>query len=508
MKRLLAILICLLLLAGCTPQKTPYIPTGNGLVSDDPTDPTSRPATAQPMGLGYNKNHTLNPYDCTNPTNRVLMGILYQGLFTVDRDYQSHPVLCREYTVSRDMKTYTFRLAEATFSDGSALTVEDVVSSLRRAMESPYYGGRFGYVESVAAQEDAVVVKLSTPYENLTLLLDVPIVKSSQVREGRPLGTGPYYYEGEGESLSLRRRSDWWCKADFPVTANRISLFHGQTPSELRDLFEFQDLSLVCADPGVDSYVDFHSDYELWECENGIFLYLGCNFESYVLSQGNIREALPYAIDRSTIVSTYYRDFAQATVLPASPQSPHYSKTLAENITYDPQRLKDAVSQIYLEPHELILLVNNDDSIRLRIARSIAATLADCGLTVTVSALNTEDYLTALKEGTFDLYLGQTRLSANMDLSAFFAPEGSLSYGGISDPILYALCAEALANRGNYLTLHQKVLQSGSIVPISFRSYAIFAQRGSFSDFSPARDNIFHYDLGRLSKDILKSSDQ
>lgn len=503
MKKILALALSLLLLTGCAKEPAPYIPTGDALVSDEPTAPTNRPATSQSAGLGYNADHSLNPYDCTNQTNRVLMGLVYQGLFTVDRDYQTHPVLCREYSVSRDMKTYTFRLAQATFSDGSVLTVADAAASIRRALDSKYYGGRLPFVESVQTQEEDLVITLTTPCENLPILLDIPIVKADQIRQARPMGTGPYYYQELESGLELLRRNDWWCSASFPVTAQKISLHHGATPSQLRDLFEFQDLSLVCADPGADSYVDFHSDYELWDNENGIFLYLGCNAESYILSQGNIRAALTYAIDRGSIVTNYYRDFAQAATLPASPQSPYYSKTLAQTVTFDPQRLTDAISQIYLEPHELIFLVNSDDSVRVRIARSIAATLTQCGLTVTVTALPTADYVKALEERTFDLYLGQTRLCANMDLSAFFTPEGSLSYGDISDPILATLCAEALANRGNYYTLHQKVLENGNLIPISFRSNAIFAQRGSFTDFSPARDNIFYYDLGTTAKDIL-----
>jgi peptide/nickel transport system substrate-binding protein len=147
------------------------------------------------------------------------------------------------------------------------------------------------------------------------------------------------------------------------------------------------------------------------------------------------------------------------------------------------------------------LLVNTDDSVRLRIARSIAQALSQCGLKVTTSELNGNDYREALKKGQFDLYLGQTRLSANMDLSAFFGADGTLNYGGMNDTAMYELCRDALDNSGNYYTLHQEILKDGMLCPILMRSYAIFAQRGQFSDLTPARDNVFFYHLGKTVDD-------
>jgi hypothetical protein len=90
-----------------------------------------------------------------------------------------------------------------------------------------------------------------------------------------------------------------------------------------------------------------------------------------------------------------------------------------------------------------------------------------------------------------------------MDLSAFFAPDGALSVGGMSDPAIYSLCLEALANQGNYYNLYQKILEKGMLCPILFRSYAIYTRRGSFRGLVPARDNLFFYHLGRTMEDAL-----
>lgn len=507
MRRICALLLTVALAAsllnGCGSDKNVYVPSGDGLSWDDSTVPTS-PVTEQKLSLPYFPDRSLNPYKTADYVNRNVFSLVYQGLFSVDADYQVYPILCRSYTVSKDMKTYIFYPTDATFPDGETLTAEDVAASLQTAVVSEAYKGRFDCVKTVELTEDGgVAVYLDTPYENLPLLLDVPIIKKSQLEEERPLGTGPYLYERYGDTLRLRRRTDWWCAAKLPVTAEHIALIEGENPTQLRDAFEFSGLGLVTADPGSSSYVDYHSDYELWDCENGIFLYLGCNSKSQVLSNQTLRAALTYGIDRDSLVENYYHGFAVSAVLPASPRSPMYSTILANKYGFNLEKLTQAVTEAGLEGSKLTLLVNSDDSVRLRVARNIAKMLSQSGLKVTTNEVNTDKYLTALKNKTYDLYLGQTRLSANMDLSEFFDSEGTLSFGGMSNPALYGLSLAALANSGNYYTLHQKVLEDGKLIPILFRTYAIYAQRGAFSDLTPARDHVFFYHVGRTQDEAL-----
>ncbi len=499
MKRLICLILCLILLTGCAADTDkPYVPTGNGLSSDEPRPPEGSGITEQTVSLAYYPDRSLSPFQSGELNNRALFSLIYQGLFAVDDSYHAVPILCSRYIVSRDMKTYTFYLEEATFSDGKTLTAADVVASLKKAADSSYYGGRFGYVEEFSETDDgAVMVTLTTPYENFQLLLDVPILRKDQLDRERPLGTGPYVYEEFEGSLRLRRRTDWWCVAKLPVTAQIIELVAGENTAQLRDEFEFSGLGLVCTDPGSEGYVDFHSDYELWDYETGVFLYLGCNERSKLLSKGNIRQMLTYAINRDRLVEDHYRGFAYSTWLPASPRSPWYSAVLTRNLTYNPDKLAQAVAEAGELTGSLVLLVNRDDNIRLRAARDIAAMLENCGLTVTMSELATGDYVAALENGKFDLYLGQTKLSANMDLSAFFAPKGTLSFGKMDDAVIYALCKESLANSGNYYTLYKEILKDGMLCPVLFRSCAIFAQRGTFVDLYASRDNVFYYHLGK-----------
>ena len=512
MKRILCLFLCGLLLLSLTACKNDkeenYVPTGDALVMDDghlANEPEDT-VTDQDLTLTYYPDVTLNPIACTDITNRVLFSLVYQPLFVVDRDYNVAPMLCSSYRVSKDMQTYTLYVdPKATYSDGTPVTASDVVACLERARESTYYGGRFFRIQEIfVAADGGVEIHTNTAMENLPILLDIPIIKASQLDSQQPVGSGPYYIDSSAENLVLRRRGDWWCQADMTVTAQAIALVKATSNPQIRDEFEFGALDLVCANPASDKYTDYRCDYELWDSESGTFLYLGCNLTGGVFSNPEVRAALTFAIDRETIAAENYRGFARVATLPASPASPYYSQVLASKYTYDGgMKLREAVVAADMQGKELRFLVNADDTMRTRIARSIADALDEAGFNVTFKDLGGEAYRRALRGYEFDLYLGQTRLSANMDLTPFFSTRGAVNYGSIADASLYALCAESLANYGNYYSLHQAVMNDGRIVPVLFSSYAVYATRGLLTDLTPARDNIFYYTLDRTMSDIL-----
>ena len=512
MKRVWIICLCLLscLLFGCSSEDEVYVPTGNALTwDDDSAQDATEPEDIQEqeLVLAYYANKTMNPFTCTDFTNKALFSLLYQSLFVVDSNYEVYPILCSKYAVSDDMKEYeVFIVDNATFSDGTPLTIQDVYASIQAARKCRIYKGRFQYLRGVkyGPNEESIIFQLGTAYENFPLLLDVPIIKASEIDADRPLGSGPYYMESTYSGTRLRRRTNWWCDVETFITASSIPLVEAQSTTHIRDCFEFSDVSLVCANPGSDSYADYRCDYELWDCENGIFLYLSCNMESPVFSVPSVRSALTYAIDRDLIVSKYYSDFAHAATLPASPLSPYYSNRLASEYTYDPDRFTQALKDNYLSGATVRILVNKHDTQRLRIAREIGKMLKACGLVVEMIETTGDDYYYYLVVGNYDIYLGQTRLSVTMDLTAFFATTGDMNYGGIEDASFYTMCRESLANKGNYVNLHKMVADDGRLCPVLFQTYSIHATRGLLTNLTPSRDNIFYYTLGKTMKDVIQ----
>ena len=143
--RYISLVMAAVLLGGCGGPGD-YTPTGDGLTPEDGQVGSERPGTAvaQELTMPYYPQITMNPLQCTDYTNRAFMSLLYQGLFAVDRNYQVVPILCGQYSMAEDMKSYIFYVdPSATFSDGSQVRASDVVATLLAAKDSAYYGGRF-----------------------------------------------------------------------------------------------------------------------------------------------------------------------------------------------------------------------------------------------------------------------------------------------------------------------------------------------------------------------------
>ncbi|MBE6921880.1 MAG: ABC transporter substrate-binding protein [Ruminococcaceae bacterium] len=520
MKKITALLLCMALclglFSGCGSQSDePFVPTGDALVMEG-QDPDSvgpqKEEAPQEFSLAYYPDRGLNPLTCNDYTNRVFFSLIYQNLFNLKSDYSVEPILCSSYQVSASYRTWTFYLESGvTFSDGTPLTPQDVVATYQAAMENGYYSGRFTHLKEVSLTEDGrgIVFYLTTAYENLPQLLDVPILKASEVAAEAPLGTGPYLLSHSLAGAQLVRNPVWWCgDLELIVTAQAIPLVEAEDAGHIRDQFEFYDVGLVVADPCSDMYADFRCDYELWDLDNGIFLYLGCNTR-YVdfLEDNTLRAMLTYGINREQIVADNFGGYGHAVTLPADPSSPYYSKSLAARYEYDATKFVEFLGRYGKTEDPIRLLVNSDDSVRLRIAHYIADSFTNFGLPTEVVEANTRKFQQEVYNANYDLYLGMTKLSANMDLSPFFAPYGNLSRNGVSDEIAYSLCLESLANQGNYYNLHKAVADEGKIIPIAFFGYAVYATRGLLTDLNPARDNVFAYSLGKTMQEIQIPTD-
>ena len=514
MKKITALLLCFCLLcslfSGCAAkEEEPYVPTGDAILLEgqDPDDFIVE-EESPPVTLAYNPEMSMNPLIGYSQNNRVLFSLIYQGLFAVSSSYEAVPILCSAFQVAPSNMIYTCYIEPtAVFSDGSPVTAEDVIASYQYAMENDYYEARFRYYLAevkLSSDGSGVTFMLNAPYENFLLLLDVPIVKASDVAEDHPLGSGPYTFQGSGMNASLNQVPNWWADVDVPVRANVIHLVTAQTDAQVRDEFEFGDVSLVMANPMSDSYADFRCDYELWNVDSGVFLYIGCNVGwSKYFDDGYLRTKLTYAIDRETIIQRYYNNRAQLATLAISPSSPYYNQSMAANYGFDPLKFIDAMSgwNIPKDPDnpgkKMVLLVNSDDSARLRAARYIADCLTEYGLPTGTLECSGENYKAVLQANNWDIYLGQTRLPPNMDLSEFFRNWGVLSSGGMVNDTILDLCKDTLENSGNTTDLLKLIADDGRIIPVLFGYHALYAERGLFDNLAPARDNAFFYTMGK-----------
>ncbi|MCQ2418407.1 MAG: ABC transporter substrate-binding protein [Clostridia bacterium] len=510
-RSLLALLLALLLvlsMTGCAekPQSQPEPPSTTATGEFPPnTEDISKPGTKTEFALAYLPEHGFNPFSCTSLTNRTVFSLLYEGLFTVTGDLRAEPVLCANFSVSEDQMTYRLKIApNITFSDGSPLTASDVVYSLNSAKLSDFYAARLEHISYVSADDDrTLTIWLDEPYENLPLVLDIPVVKSSTRDDQIPIGSGPYAVRKETEGISLVRNADWWQHGAPAVDVPVITMAAQTTAIEIRDAFEFGEIDLVCIDPNSSNTAGYHCNYEVWDCTTTNMQYLGFNLASNIFAGDELRCAVTYAINRTQIVKELMGGYAVPTSIPCVPSSPYYDNSLAEEYDYDPEQFRSALqsSGVSTKNDPGIFLVCSEDPGKVKIAQYIARELEGYGLYLKVNALDYKSYVKALKANQFDVYYGEVKLTANFDLSCFYDPDSALNVGYATDLSLAEQCLDALENSGNYHTLFANVMRDGAICPILFKEYAVYMSRGTVEYLAPAVDNVLHLAGGRTLAD-------
>ncbi len=501
--RLTALLLalCFVLTACAGEEGSAGASSSSGDVSQEEEQ---RPRTA-PFTLAVYPEFSLHPALAVNRANLTLAPLLYESLFTVDKSFQAQPVLCQSYTVSEDKLVWTFTLrAGITFSDGTPLTGQAVADALELARSAQgRYRERLAGVAGVSASEEApgqVTITLYRPNGSLPLLLDIPIALGDGER---PAGTGPYMLSGNDNSLTLTARPNWWQK-ETSLPAPTIPLHIVHKSDELIYAFDAGDVSLVDVDLMATNAMGYGGNYQTWDYPTTDFLYLAFNTQTGPCRSAEVRRCLALAVDRNTIASTIYANHARPTALPVHPDSPLYSQSAAAAApSYNPEELAARLEELRLLDSELTLVVNSENTAKSSAAQLIAYQLETAGLTVKLERLPFEDYTAALTQGSFDLYLGETVLTADFDLTSLLSSAGGLNYGRwwaeTADGLLYALNgAEESDELAAAAALFALLEEETPIVPIAFKNGSVLTQWGRLSGLSPVRGNVF-YQLGNWS---------
>lgn len=442
-----------------------------------------------------------DPITGTNRLNLTLAPLIYRGLFAVGRDFQARNDLCQSYTVSEDGLVWTFRLTGAVFSDGTPLAAQEVVSSLNTARRSERYADRLKDVERVAAEGETVVVTLSRPNGGLPLLLDIPVVKEGD-DPLRPLGTGPYALTENEEGLVLTARQG----AQVPLPS--IPLRTVEAGDDLVYAFDAQEISLVDTDLTGTNALGYSGRLETTDYPTTTLLYIGCNLTSGPCQDQQVRQALALAIDRERLAERTLAGHAAASSLPVHPDAPGYDAALAGRWSYSKEGAltlldadgwaADQEGKLERRGETLTLrfIVNLDNTFKTAVAERVAEALEELGCTVTLDKLAWEDFVQALERGDFDLFLGETALTADFDLEPLLGQNGALNYTGFADGETWEQMTGYRSAQGEerettLVNLCGRVAELSPIIPLCFKNGSLLTQWGQVTGAVPTQRDVF-----------------
>lgn len=459
--------------------------------------PVPTPAQHRPFTLPLDPQGTWNPYLGSRSVNMTLAPLLYDSLYELDGRFEPKALLAQGLQVSEDGLTWRVTVKSGvTFSNGANLDAPTVCAALNAAKgEKSLYAGRLKNVRKITPEgENTVIFQLSAPNHDFLSLLDIPV---ALVDGDEIYGTGRYVLNGEQLTV---RESAWRKTLAIP---KEIKLTIVSATDEMIAAFDSGALGLAASDPTGADAVGFSGSYQTWEYPTTTMLYLGFRRDSGVCQNPEVRAALSLAVDRAALVNNVLGGHASIATLPVPPSSNRYNTAIAGELSYDLLAAataldsmgyevgEDGIRHIGKRPLALTLLVNSDNRFKEELAEAIAADLEAVGAQVTVTELPWEDYKKALNSGNFDLYLGETRLAGDFDLTGFFTAGSGLCYGGAPDKELTAALTAARTS-GEWGEFYQLYTQKQPFMTLCFKTGAALTQWGQVSGLSPTQGNLFY----------------
>jgi len=170
------------------------------------------------------------------------VGYLYQSLTesTGDEAFSEYGLIAEKIDMPEDRSSVTFYLnPKAKFSDGSAITTEDVAFSFntltKHEKAQPFYSAYYADVSEIKVIDSLTIQFIFSTNENkeLPLILgQIPIFSKAHWSKHDfgaasldiPVGNGPYTIKEfqPGRSVTLKRNVNYWAK-DLPINVGRYN---------------------------------------------------------------------------------------------------------------------------------------------------------------------------------------------------------------------------------------------------------------------------------------------
>lgn len=271
------------------------------------------------IGIANDVNN-LNPQGSNTDANMMVFYLTHERLVNIDPDTgKVIPALATEWTVSEDGCVYDFTIAgDATFTDGTPLTAEDVKYTYDKAKESSFAAQKVADVISTEVI-DSTHVRVTLKKANqdwLTLMAHggMSIMSKAACEKdptnGPRLGSGMFSLEEwvPGSHCSFVRYEGY---RDGAAPTRRIVMKLYKEASTRLIALQTGEID-VCIDPSTTDLERIKSDakLDLIQTPNVVMLYMPMQMEKKGLDNVHVRKALAYAMDKESIVYAAYDGLA------------------------------------------------------------------------------------------------------------------------------------------------------------------------------------------------------
>lgn len=379
-------------------------------------------ANAAPQTLTYVRTADavgLSPILTNDSASSEVLRNIYETLFVKDaKTGEIKPQLAESYT-NPDPNKWIIKLKKnIKFQDGTPFTSAAVKYTFEKIMDPKTASPRASLLKSVKSIEtpddNTVVLNTSTPYgimlsalahDNLSIVSPTADKAGDINRNATGAGTGPYKFKEwvTGDHITFVKNADYWGGAPkvdtitykiAPESATAVSMVENGEADYM--------LGIPAEQLG---RLEGNKDVTVTKVDGNNIVYLGFNFDKKPFTDLKVRQAIEYAIDRNSYVSTLNNLGTKAYGV-IGPKLIGYDKSVeSHGYQYNVEKAKQLLTEAgFASGFKTTLTYGNTDTYA-KLAPFIQAQLKQVGIEVTLNPMEWAASTSYLKAGKQDMFI-------------------------------------------------------------------------------------------------------
>lgn len=440
---------------------------------------SSSKSAAQSGTLNLSTTAPLDTIDISKSTGFGQTGNVFESFYRLGKNSKPTAGLAKTGTVSKDGKTWTFKIRDSKWSNGDPIVAQDFVYSWRRSL-NPKTASPYAYLFSGVKNADAiiagkkspnalgisapdkktVVVKLNRPIAYFRVLMAYPLFGPQNEKVVKKYGnryateaqyqvySGPFKikgWNGTNDTWSFVKNNDYWDKK-----AVKLNKIHYQVVKSNNTGYQmYQQGKLDLTPLSSEQVKNLKSNNDFTQYPYSLVRFLLYNFKDKnavnrkALNNKNIRLALSLSIDRDIVTkkvlgngSTLPKGFV-ANDLAANPKTGiDFAKEQAvkNTVDYNPALAKKywqkGLQEIGQKSLTFDVLSSNDEADSDQLTQYLQSqwTKELKGIKINITNIPDKSTTSRAQQGNFDIYLSHWGGDFNDPMTFMQIPMTGTSY--------------------------------------------------------------------------------
>jgi len=411
---------------------------------------------------------------------------IYDPLLRKTADATIEGNLATDFTYNDDLTELTLKLRDdVTFSDDTPFNADAVKANIeaRKLGAGSASEAAKSITEVVIVDDNTVELDLAAPNPGLLSALATylgfmasPAALEAGTLATAPVGSGPYTLNmAESEpaaSYKFDARDGYWNKDAFPFDSLVIKPFtdftaryNALSTGQIQFMYGTADM----VDSAKAAGLTVQTVPGEWQ---GVIMQDRAGTVLPALADVRVRQAINYALDRETILETYYNGLGQVSTQTFNPASDAWVDELNEEYPYDPKKAKQLLAAAgYADG--FTMPVGYSEGFMTPLVPIVAQYLSEVGITVTPVPINgfANGGLETLTSQPSFMLSFSTNIPAWTDVLNKLTPTSLWNHFGYTDDTVESLLKEIPLTQGDeqkklYQELNTHLVEEAWFAPI------------------------------------------